>query len=157
MKTLRRTLCVLLLAVTLTVAFGTAPAGGTNIGNEGCTPGYWKNHPGNWEEYRPGSLLRFNFAIPAQLAAFRNDTFVDALNYKGGPGVEGGARILFRAAIAAYLNAAHEGVGYPYRRFRDPGHLELQINEALASLDRSRMIALAEWLDTANNLGCPLS
>jgi hypothetical protein len=26
------------------------PAQAVNIGNEGCTPGYWKNHTSNWEE-----------------------------------------------------------------------------------------------------------
>ena len=61
-----------------------------------------------------------------------------------------------RASVAAFLNAAHEGVGYPYRRFGDPGNLQATINAALASLDRQTMLDLATWLDTANNLGCPL-
>jgi hypothetical protein len=34
-----------------------ASAGATNIGSEGCTPGYWKNHTENWEEYTPSTKL----------------------------------------------------------------------------------------------------
>ena len=149
----RLSACAALLAV---VATGALPAAATNIGSQGCTPGYWKNHTSSWEEYRPGSLLRNNFAIPNGLAAFRQDTFLDALRYGGGSGVDGGARVLFRATVAAYLNAAHEGVGYPYRRFREPGDLRRQVNSALATMNRTTMLALAARLDAKNNLGCPL-
>ena len=147
----------ILLALVLAAVAFSSPAGAHRIGNEGCTPGYWKNHTSNWQEYRPASKLGYNFAIPAALAGFRDDTFLQALRYKGGSGVNGAARILFRAAVAAHLNAAHEGVGYPYRRFQDPGHLRQQVNAALASLNRATMLDLAARLDAANNLGCPLS
>ncbi|MDP8910956.1 MAG: hypothetical protein M3M94_02680 [Actinomycetota bacterium] len=158
MDDLGRKLKLAVIAVALVAAIaGTGPAGAHKIGNEGCTPGYWKNHTSNWQEYRPSSRLGYNFAIPARLAGFRDDTFLQALKYKGGSGVNGAARILFRSAVAAYLNAAHEGVGYPYRRFREPGNLQRQVNRALASLDRQTMLALAKKLDQANNLGCPLS
>jgi hypothetical protein len=136
---------------------GVGTAGATNIGEEGCTPGYWKNHTENWEEYRPASLLKFNFTIPASLSSFANVTFVDALAGGGGPGINGAAKILFRASVAAYLNAAHEGVGYPLRRFSDPGHIQDAVNEALASGDRQAMLDLAAELDALNNLGCPLN
>jgi hypothetical protein len=150
-----------LAAVALTAAV-TAVAGGsagaTNIGNEGCTPGYWKNHTDNWQEYTPTSKVKHNFTIPAPLAAVvGNETFLDALQGGGGPGINGAATILLRAAVAADLNAAHEGVGYPYRRFVDPFHIQAQVNAALASLDRDTMLALANVLDDANNLGCPLN
>ncbi len=42
------------LAGSLAVA---TPASATNIGQEGCTPGYWKNHTENWEEYSPSTSL----------------------------------------------------------------------------------------------------
>jgi len=80
-----------------------------------------------------------------------------ALSYPGGPGVQGGAKSLLRAATAAFLNAAHEGVGYPYRRFTEPGNMKAAVDAALASGSRDQMITLAAQLDDANNLGCPLS
>ncbi len=152
---------VVMLALAAVLAAGAAavsgPAPAANIGNEGCTPGYWKNHTSNWEEYTPNSLLKFNFVIPDSLASFRNQTFLQALEGGGGPGITGAAQILFRSAVAAYLNAAHEGVGYPFRRFTEPGNLRDQINAALASQDRQTMLDLATRLDNANNLGCPLN
>lgn len=80
-----------------------------------------------------------------------------ALQGGGGPGVDGAAQILLRASTAAYLNAAHESVGYPYRRFSEPGALKQQVNASLVRLDRDQMLTLATTLDAANNLGCPLS
>jgi hypothetical protein len=144
-------------AIAVLGVVGVGSAGATNIGQQGCTPGYWKNHTDNWEEYRPASLLKYNFTIPANLAAFRNETFLQALQGGGGPGIDGAATILFRASVAAFLNAAHEGVGYPLRRFANPGHIQATVNQALASGDRQTMLDLASYLDGLNNLGCPLN
>ena len=146
-----------LVALCVTAFVGTSAAVAENIGNEGCTPGYWKNHTDNWQEYTPNSQIGFNWTLPPELSEFSTVTFLEALNFGGGPGIEGAAQILFRAAVAANLNAAHEGVGYPYRRFQEPGNLQEQINAALASLDRETMLNLAAELDRANNLGCPLN
>jgi hypothetical protein len=139
-------------------------AAAERIGNEGCTPGYWKNHQDNWEEYLPTDTLGDHesdpsreWVIPDELASFRDVTFADALASGGGTGLDGAARILFRATVAAYLNASHEGLGYPYRRFTSPFNILSQLNAALASLDRATMLRLARTLDRANNLGCPLS
>jgi len=144
------------VAVAVLGVGGVGSAGATNIGEEGCTPGYWKNHTENWQEYRPDSLLRFNFTIPSSLASFQNKTFLEVLQGGGGPGLEGAATILFRASIAAFLNAAHEGVGFPLRRFDEPGEMQAAINAALATGDRQTMLDLAAELDALNNLGCPL-
>jgi hypothetical protein len=159
---MKRGLSMLLAAAALALGVWVLPthAGATNIGNQGCTPGYWKNHTDSWEEFTPGTPLNVyasNFTFPEQLAAFRTVTFQEALSFKGGSGVEGATRILMRAAVAAYLNAAHEGVGYPYRRYNDPFNIQAQVNAALASLDRDTMLSLASTLDAANNLGCPLN
>lgn len=159
---MKRSLSMVLATAALALGIWCAPgqAGATNIGNEGCTPGYWKNHTGSWEEFTPNSPLNVyasNFTFPDALAKYRTATFLEALNFKGGPGVEGGAQILLRAATAAYLNAAHEGLGYPYRRYQDPFNIQAQVNAALASLDRATMLSLADTLDRANNLGCPLN
>ena len=152
---------VALAALTVAAAISSMAAGSasaTNIGTEGCTPGYWKKHTDNWQEYTPSTKVKFNFTIPAELASVvGNETFLQALQGGGGPGVNGAVTILLRAAVAADLNAAHEGVGYPYRRFKDPFQIQAQVNAALASLDRDTMLELASVLDAANNLGCPLN
>ncbi len=133
------------------------PAGATNFGNEGCTPGFWKTHTDVWEEYTTTRTLgSMGWTIPAELSAFSSVTILTALNGGGGPGLQGAATILFRAAVAAYLNAANEGLGYPLRRFVDTVNgpaMQTQIDAALASLDRDTMLDLATYLDGLNNLG----
>lgn len=137
-------------------ALSVTAAGATNIGNEGCTPGYWKNHTSAWEEYTTTTTLDELFDFPDALASFRTKTLADALAMQGGPTVSAKTEILMRAAAAAFLNAAHEGLGYPYRRFTEPFNIQAQVNGALASLDKTRIVNLAGTLDAANNLGCPL-
>lgn len=136
---------------------GIVPSHATNIGNEGCTPGYWKNHTDNWEEYTTGDTLGAIFTFPAALSGYSSTTMLEALSLQGGPGVDGAAKILLRASTAAFLNAAHEGLGYPLRRFTDPGNIQALVNDALASGNRATMLALATYLDGLNNLGCPLN
>jgi hypothetical protein len=157
------------------LATAAGPASAENIGRQGCTPGYWKNHPTAWQEYNPnttlgtGNTAMFRFAggpnamddSPQAVKQYAGTTAMQALNFGGGSGVDGAARILLRAAVAAYLNAAHEGVGYPLRR-RDTSELTgeeamiISINRALDSGNRDQMLALAAKLDRYNNGGCPL-
>jgi hypothetical protein len=153
---IRRLLSATLVAASMS-AFAAGPAGATNIGNEGCTPGYWKNHTANWEEYSSTDPLDWQFDFPDSLASMRSDSWLTALQYPGGPGVTGAAQILMRASTASFLNAAHEGVGFPLRRFTDPGNMLAQVNSALASGNRATMLSLATYLDSLNNLGCPLN
>jgi hypothetical protein len=141
-------------AVPLTVVSG-GVANAENIGQQGCTPGYWKNHTTNWEEYRPTTQLGTVFTALAG-TKYASMTLLQALSLKGGTGVDGATQILLRAAAAAVLNAAHEGVGYPYRRFGEFKIIE-KVNTALASGNRAQMLNLATTLDKANNLGCPLN
>ncbi|MFV0457761.1 MAG: hypothetical protein ACK5MT_03180 [Actinomycetales bacterium] len=151
--------------VALVIGLGAGSASATLVGEQGCTPGYWKQsqHFDTWEEAHPDTLLTFDHNSP-NIGPFVNttndlngdgapDTFLDALNFKGGPGLEGAERNLMRAAVAAWLNAANEGLGYPDRR-KD---MVPAINAAIASGDRATMLALAEELDAMNNLGCPLN
>ena len=159
---MKRALSMFLATAALAMGVWMIPgqAGATTIGTEGCTPGYWKNHSDNWEEFTPGTPLNVyasNFTFPDALASYRTKTFLEALSFQGGPGVDGAVQILMRASVAAYLNAAHEGVGYPYRRYNDPFNIQAQVNAALASMNRNTMLSLATTLDAANNLGCPLN
>jgi hypothetical protein len=110
---------------------------------EGCTPGFWKRHTDMWPDgLVPDTLLSdVGFNWP--------NTFMGALKYHGGRGLEGAARTLMRTATAAYLNALHPDVNYPWgwRLIVD------ETNEALASGDRDTMLNLAGEFDRMNNLG----
>ncbi|MBI2711076.1 MAG: hypothetical protein HYX34_15510 [Actinobacteria bacterium] len=143
-----------------------SPAGATTSGTtEGCTPGFWKNHPAAWLErptdttpvYTPSTPLT---TISASFSTYLPGwTFGQALQGGGGPGLTGAAAILARAATAAWLNATVE-IAYPYRRYQTgeggrPSLVSL-VTTALDSGDRSRILAVATTLDNANNLGCPL-
>lgn len=139
----------------------TSPARADNIGNEGCTPGYWKNHQNNWYETATmkiptGTLLNSKYVGFKTSPTFKEDSLLDALKYNGGNTLLGAERNLLRAAAAAWLNAAHEGVGYPYRRNQAPYNIVKTVNDAIASNSRAKMLQVAGELDAANNLGCPL-
>lgn len=161
-----RRIGVIGLITALLSALGLAfvPAQANVVGNEGCTPGYWKTHPDNWFE-NVDEFGNFTDPIstskplaPALVPAdhrLADTTFLEALSFQGGPGVEGAEEILLRAAVAAWLNASHEGLGYPLRR----GELRTMVYAALASGDRGTILELATYLDGLNNspYGCPLN
>ncbi|WP_156388854.1 MULTISPECIES: hypothetical protein [unclassified Nocardioides] len=144
------------------VVFAAMPAQAERIGDEGCTPGYWKNHTDSWSE-GPGqpiastTLLNSNQVKFHTTAALVGDSLLDALNYKGGAGAAGAERNLMRHAAAAWLNAATEDLGYPYRRFTDPYNIVGTVNAAIASGDPAAMLAVKDELAAANELGCPLN
>ena len=131
--------------------------------HDGCTPGFWKNHPGEWpndpstgSQLDPNSLLvNYFFAVPGELAG---DSLLEALKYRGGRGDLGAARILLRTAVAAMLNILHPDVRYRgwdfgIQNFED---LQTMVDNALDSGDRECMLVLAEELDGYNNWYCPL-
>ncbi|MBA2556601.1 MAG: hypothetical protein H0V12_04525, partial [Chloroflexi bacterium] len=117
-----------------------------------------KNHTSAWEEYSPSQTIGSVFM---NAEPYANLTLLQGLSLRGGPGIDGAKQILLRAAIAAVLNAAHDSLGYPGRRFqpgldgRDP--IIPEVNAALGSGDRNQIITLAGELDRDNNLGCPLN
>ena len=146
------------LVASLIMAIPSATA--TNSGTtEGCTPGYWKNHPGNWFE-EPGVKIPTSWKLNSDKvgfktsAAYQDTTLLQALNFGGNKGAEA---TLLRHAAAAWLNAAHEGVAYPLRRLGGPFPILKNVNEAIASGDRDKMLAVKDVLDEKNNLGCPLN
>lgn len=108
--------------------------------NEGCTPGYWKNHLTSWPyPYTPSTRFAdvFGVVIP-------NDslTLQQALNLGGG-----GFSKIARHGVAALLSAAHPGVAYPYT-------VE-QVIDAVKDAVGGDKNAI-EALVMANELGCPL-
>lgn len=154
---MRRTLGVASV-VGLVLGLGAVSAQANQIGYDGCTPGYWKNHTDNWQEAGPGDPVSMYYVVTSQLSG---TSMEQALALKGGPGAEGAERILIRAAVASWLNASHEGLGFPWRRnaggLDGRPHLVLTVNAAIASGDRDTMLDLAEWLDDDNNSDCPLN
>jgi hypothetical protein len=152
-----------LLLTLASVAAVTTPSSAVTTGpDEGCTPGYWKTHTSAWEEYAPTDPVHILLGASnaALFGPYANDTLATALSYSGGPGLDGARRILLRAAVASWLNAAHDSVGFPLRRdglgFNGEPSLRDQLTAALSSNDRDTMLALATSLDGYNNLGCPL-
>ena len=126
---------------------------------EGCSHGFWKNHDGSGPQanewpgiYTPTLPLGQVFSFPSELSAYEFFTLGMALDFTGGPDVDGAARILLRNAVASVLNAAHPDVAYPMTAQQ----VQTAVNAALASLDRDAMLALEAELDELNNLGCPL-
>jgi hypothetical protein len=82
-----------------------------------------------------------------------NTTLLEALQGGGGSGLSGAAEILMRAATSALLNAAHPNVDYP----RTVAQVIADVNAALATKNRDKMLKLATKLDHDNNLDCPLN
>ena len=144
----------LLLALALCLAAGNVFAGEYDECKEGCTPGYWKQeqHFGSWTApYTPATNLRDVFVTtPAELIP--DDTFLEALNYNGGPGVEGATQILLRAAVAALLNASSPDVSFPV----SVGHVINTTIDRVESQYRPTILTRAAYFDSINNLGCPL-
>jgi hypothetical protein len=119
------------------------------FGNEGCTPGYWKQkqHFGSWVPtgYAPDDLFSDVFGIfitikwsqrgrPRDLY---NPTLLQALGANGG-----GINELARHGVAGLLSAAHPDVDYPY-----------SVADVIAAVLAGDAATLVE----ANELGCPLN
>lgn len=127
---------------------------GEETGDEGCSPGFWKNHMDMWAPAGASGAMGLAsvFSSAAAFTALQNSTLMDALNFKGGKGVDGAARILLRQAVAAWLNAKHPDIAYP----RLSSEIVVDVNSALAGGDRNEMLEMAEELDHDNNMGCSL-
>jgi len=124
-------------------------------GDEGCSPGYWKNHTSSWATtgYSPSQTAVSVFSAASAFPSLAGKTLLQSIQGGGGPGTLGAATVLLRAATAAILNASSSGVDYPLTQ----AQVISQVNAALASNDRDTMLSLASTLDGYNNLGCPLS
>ncbi|OIU70796.1 hypothetical protein [Rossellomorea aquimaris] len=73
---------------------------------QGCSDGYWKNHPEDWVGFCPDNL----FNVVFMRAVFDPDiTLLEALQLMGG-----GINALARQAVGALLNASNPNVNYPF-------------------------------------------
>jgi hypothetical protein len=165
---MKKMLSLALSAAVASVAFAAPAATATTGGStEGCTPGYWKvkQHHDSWQEAQPGQKLTSKYAQASLYSSTKDMTLLQALQGGGGGGLDGAAKILARAATAAWLNAAYDDgsghLAFPWRRatasdWGRPALVET-VNAAFASKNRDTMVALASRLDADNNLGCPLN
>jgi hypothetical protein len=114
------------------------------VGGEGCTPGYWKNHLDSWAGtgFAPGDDFDATFGVNAFNP---NITLLAAANLGGG-----GLNKLARHAVAALLNAASGDVDYPQSAAG-------VIAAVAAAINAGTYEPLATQLDTWNNLGCPIN
>src|SRR5438105_4576718 len=114
---MKRSIQIVAATALVGVALSMVPVGATTTGpSQGCTPGYWKNHTASWQEYTATTKVGTVWTFPTALASFKNETFLVALQGGGGTDLNGATTILLRAAVASYLNASNDSVGYPLRR-----------------------------------------
>jgi hypothetical protein len=145
----------LLTALVLCLAAGNVFAGEYDECKEGCTPGYWKQeqHFGNWTPpYTPDTRLRDIF-VTSPVGLVPDVSLLEALNFRGGPGVSGATQILLRAAVASLLNAASPDVSFPI----SVGQVVDTTISRIETEYRPTIITRATYFDSINNLGCPLA
>jgi hypothetical protein len=123
-------------------------------GNQGCTPGFWKQdfHFTFWVTFLPTQTVGSVFTgVDSSLSG---ETLLAALQGGGGPGLLGAETILLRAAVAALLNSASGSISFPFAT----AAIISAVNTAIATGDRDTILTLATLLDNANNGigGCPL-
>jgi hypothetical protein len=116
-------------------------------GDEGLTPGYWKNHLPAWTVPYTATTTLAQVGFAGGL--FQSTTLLSALQGGGGPGLSGAQKILYRSATAALLNAASPDVDYPLT----VAQVIAQTNTAVAAGDRDAILSVAAALDGYNNLG----
>lgn len=104
-------------------------------GDQGCTPGYWKNHYSSWQ---PTGYFRTDFFNSVFGVEYFDEgyTLWDAI-WQGG----GHVRRIARHGTAGLLNAAHPDVNYPY-----------SVDEVIQFVRTKN----GDALEAANELGCPL-
>jgi hypothetical protein len=116
----------------------------TPPGNEGCTPGFWKNHPEAWVGFSTGATVESVFSdAPDSVASL---TLIEGLGLGGG-----GVNALTRHAIAALLNAASPGVDYPLT----VDEVIALVNGAFASGDPDTIESVKDTLEGFNEATAP--
>ncbi len=127
----------------------------TPTGDQGCTPGYWKQerHFDSWVGYTTNTTLGSVFTIPVNFSSLSSVTFLAAMDLPGGNEPEEMAALLLHHAVAALLNAASPDVNYPLTE----AEIISLVNAALTTENPDIMGDLKDDLDDYNNYGCPLN
>jgi len=113
------------------------------IGQQGCTPGYWKQpqHLDSWTGYEATADYATTFGVSSSFTK----TLLEALGQGGGNQIA-----LGRHAVAALLNAASYGVAYPVTA----DQIIALVQSAYAT---GQFEAAKNKLAAYNELGCPLN
>jgi len=135
---------LLVAAVSLSLLTVASPAQAWKF--QGCTPGFWGNHPDAWPVSTDTTVGEIFSSVTGDLADL---TLLEALKLNGGSGFEGAERILVRAAVASYLNA----LAGNFPDWITSQLIVEQTNAAIESGSRSTLIGLAEKFDRWNNTG----
>ncbi len=121
------------------------------MGNQGCGPGYWKNHTGAWTGYSPNQDVTTVFDTNQCGCDFSDVTLLQALRLPSGSTICDAEGKLLQMGVAALLNAG-SGIGYPLTA----AQITAEVNAAIATCDRTTILDEAGRLDAFDNLGCPL-
>ena len=115
-------------------------------GNEGCTPGYWKQpqHFDSWVVYNPNQKYNAVFGV----TLFANSRSLLASLEEGG----GDPERLGRHSVAALLNASSGEVGYGM----SAAEVIAAVQAAVAG-GHSSIVALSDQLEDLNERSCPLN
>jgi hypothetical protein len=125
-------------------------------GDQGCTPGYWRNHADRWLGVAPADDFDDTFSdADTTVNFFTPDITLGTAIQLGGGGVNAFARHATGALLNAYGGVANVGDGatveYPYtvaqviQMVQDVWNGDLDMEEA------------KDLFEEANELGCPLS
>lgn len=125
-------------------------------GNEGCTPGYWKQEQ-HFDSYPAGITpdTQLDVLLGFEIPGFETTTVLQALQLKGGA-----ENALIRQGTAGMLNVLNPNVDYDFsqattlRQFQDG--LDPQLFDMWPDADDD-MEQRKDALDAANNAGCPLN
>jgi hypothetical protein len=119
-------------------------------GDQGCTPGYWRNHADRWFGVAPADDFDTTFGVDL----FTPDITLGTAIQLGGGGVNALARHATAALLNAYGGVPNTGdgatVAYPF----SPAEVIQMVQDAVAN---DTIEDTKDLLDAANNLGCPLS
>ena len=132
-------------------------------GQEGCTPGYWKNHNGFWSQkarlyvnvfFGPlGWLGGGDPALRAAVTGAIGDLTLDnALSYRGN---RNRFEALLRSSAAGLLSATHPEVEYPLSA-EEVVQMTRSAWQAWLVGDYTSVETYKNTLDNSNNLGCDL-
>ena len=153
--------------IVLMVLIATVTISGHVFANtaEGCTPGFWKNHPACWcDSYTEATLISDVFsglqAAPYDTiddadrkSDFDNDNLQDALRYRGGGGLAGSVRNMLRHATTALLNGCSSDVAYPISGLGVIDLVEYALDSQDIGMIQDVHIILAMWNEDAP---CPI-
>lgn len=131
---------------------------GEQTGNQGLTPGFWKNNAKKfgaiaWQQAGVSPAARVDSIFTSLSgSSLGSKTLLQALNLGGG-----GINALLRHAVAGYLNAKHPGVHYPITSSELTQAVNQAVNHYLTTGSKTQVNALKDQLENYNEQGADLN